>query len=282
MGRAADYVALAKPRLNLLVVATTAAGYYLGAAEVALSTLFHTVVGTALVAGGASAFNQVLERDTDTLMRRTRLRPLPDGRLSAPAASLFAATLSLLGLAELAAGSGTLAAAVALVTLASYVLVYTPLKRRSSLATLVGGVPGALPPMIGWAAARGELSAEAWVLFAIVFLWQMPHFLAIAWLCQEDYAKARLMMLPVLEPDGRSTAQQAVLYSAVLVPVSILPVVLNLSGGVYAAGAVLLGAGFLALSLRFAFHRSRGTAARLFVGSITYLPLLWGLMLWDH
>jgi len=280
--RWADFVQLTKPRLNFLVVASTLAGYYLGADGFHPALLFHTVVGTALVAGGAAAFNQVFERDTDALMRRTRMRPLPDRRMQVATATWFAAALSLAGLAQLAWGANLLAAVIALATLLSYALIYTPLKSRTAYATLVGGVPGALPPMIGWAAASGTLTIEAWVLFAIVFLWQMPHFLAIAWLFQEDYARAGLPMLPVVEPDGRSTAQQVVLYAAVLVPVSLLPTIVGLSGRVYLAGAAILGIGFLALGIRFALHRNRINAKRLFLGSITYLPLLWGLMLGNH
>jgi len=183
---------------------------------------------------------------------------------------------------QLAAGATTLAAGVALATLGSYVLVYTPMKRRSPMATLVGGIPGALPPVIGWTAASGELTAGAWVLFAIVFLWQMPHFLAIAWLCRDDYARAGLKMLPVVEPDGRSTAQQTVLYAAVLVPVSLLPAVVGLAATLYFAGALVLGLAFFALAVRFAARRDRSTALRLFLGSIVYLPLLWGILLLDH
>ena len=280
--RSADFVALTKPRLNFLVVASTLAGYYLGADGFRPALLFHTVVGTALVAGGAAAFNQVFERDTDALMRRTRMRPLPNGRMRPATATWFATALSLTGLVQLAWGANVLASAIALATLASYALIYTPLKSRTAFATLVGGVPGALPPMIGWAAASGTLTIEAWILFAIVFLWQMPHFLAIAWLFQEDYARAGLPMLPVVEPDGRSTAQQVVLYAAVLVPVSLLPTIVGLSGRVYLAGAAVLGVGFLALGIRFALKRNRVNAKRLFLGSITYLPLLWGLMLGNH
>jgi len=280
--RSADFVALTKPRLNFLVVASTLAGYYLGADGLHPALLFHTVVGTALVAGGAAAFNQVFERDTDALMRRTRMRPLPDRRMPVATATWFAAALSLAGLLQLAWGANLLAAVIALATLLSYALIYTPLKSRTAFATLVGGVPGALPPMIGWAAASGTLTIEAWVLFAIVFLWQMPHFLAIAWLFQEDYARAGLPMLPVVEPDGRSTAQQVVLYAAVLVPVSLLPTIVGLSGRIYLVGAAVLGIGFLALGIRFALQRNRVNAKRLFLGSITYLPLLWGLMLGNH
>ncbi len=277
--RAADFLELTKPRLNLLVVLTTLAGYYLGADGFDLALLAATVVGTALVAGGAAAFNEILERDTDGLMRRTRKRPLPDGRMMVSTAVWFAVALSICGLALLAAGANMLAAGVAAATLLSYALIYTPLKAKTSLSTLVGGVPGALPPMIGWAAATGTLSIEAWVLFAIVFLWQMPHFLAIAWLCREDYARAGLPMLPVVEPDGRSTAQQVVLYASVLVPVSLAPTLVGLAGRVYFGGALALGLAFLALALQFARARSNGNARRLFLGSITYLPLLWGLML---
>ncbi len=281
-GRLADFVALTKPRLNMLVVATTVAGYYLGSDTLQPLVLLHTVIGTALVAGSAAAFNEIFERDTDALMRRTLTRPLPAGRLGVGAATWFAITLGIVGLLELSVGANALAAGVACVTLVSYAAVYTPLKRRTSLATLIGGIPGGLPPMIGWAAANGSLSAGAWALFAIVFLWQMPHFLAIAWLCRGDYARAGLPMLPVVEPDGRSTSQQVVLYAAVLLPVSLAPTLIGLAGRVYFAGALALGAGFLALGLRFAMRRDNQAARRLFLGSISYLPLLLGLMLGNH
>lgn len=280
--RASDFLALTKPRVNLLVVATTLAGYYLGASRFDASVLASTVAGTGLVAGGAAAFNQVYERRTDGLMARTSGRPLPGGRVAASTAAWFALALSLAGLALLAAGANALAAGVAAVTLLSYALVYTPLKSRTSLATLVGGVPGALPPMIGWAAAQNALSREAWILFAIVFLWQMPHFLAIAWLYREDYARAGLPMLPVVEPDGRSTAQQVVLYASVLVPVSLAPTLVGIAGRAYFAGALALGIIFLVFGARFAWRRSVTNARRLFLASIAYLPLLWGLMLASH
>ncbi|MBI2835415.1 MAG: protoheme IX farnesyltransferase [Acidobacteria bacterium] len=278
--RAADFVALAKPRLNTLVVATTMAGFYLGAGEnIDFVKLVNTVIGTALVAGGAAAFNQVEERDLDALMQRTRTRPLPDGRLQPAEASCFAAALAMAGLLQLAVGTGALASLVALATVSTYALIYTPLKRRTSFATVVGAVPGALPPVIGWAAARGELGGGALALFGIVFLWQLPHFLAIAWMYREDYARARLPLLPVIDPDGGSTARQVVLYAAALVPVSLAPAALGLAGQAYLTGAVLLGAGFLLLALRFAIARSTSTARQLFFGSITYLPLLWALMI---
>ena len=281
-GKAADFLALTKPRLNLLVVATTMAGYYLGADHFNLVLLLNTIVGTGLVAGGAAAFNEILERETDGLMRRTRTRPLPGGRMSVSTATWFAIALSAAGLAELALAANLLTAAVAAATLVSYALVYTPLKSRTSLSTLIGGIPGGLPPMIGWAAARGALTLEAWVLFAIVFLWQMPHFLAIAWLCREDYARAGLPMLPVVEPDGRSTGLQALLYASVLLPVSLAPTLIGLAGRVYFVGAAGLGVLFLALAIQFARQKTNQAARRLFFGSITYLPLLWALMLGNH
>ncbi len=278
--RTNDFVALAKPRLNLLVVASALAGYAMAGGD--LSNAFvtvSTVVGVALVAGGASAFNQVMERVPDSLMRRTRLRPLPDGRLQPIESLVFATALALAGLALLGEVVNLLSAAVALATLLTYAVVYTPLKRRSSFATVVGAIPGALPPVIGWAAARGELSQGAWVLFAIVFLWQLPHFLAIAWIYREDYARAGFLMLPVIEPDGRSTARQAVLYCAALVPVSLAPTLLGMTSVSYFAAALALGILFFLLTLRFARTRAVPDARRLFFGSIIYLPLLWILMI---
>jgi len=278
-GQAGDYVTLAKPRLNLLVVATTLAGYYMASPHArGWPLLLHTLVGTALVASGASAFNQLLEIESDGLMRRTRARPLPSGRILPERAKAFAVALSILGLVELALAVNLLAAAVALATLLTYTVFYTPLKKRTSLATVIGGIPGALPPMIGWAAVRGNLSIEAWILFGIVFLWQMPHFLAIAWMYREDYKRAGFPLLPIVEPDGASTGRQAVLYAAALLPVSLAPTAAAMAGTMYLAGAAVLGLAFLALAVQFARHRTAADARRLFFGSITYLPLLWILM----
>ena len=278
-GQAGDYVTLAKPRLNMLVVATTLAGYYMAAPRgLGWALLLHTLAGTALVASGASAFNQLLEIESDGLMRRTRARPLPSGRIAPGRAKAFAIVLSIAGLAQLALAVNLLAAAVALATLLTYTVFYTPLKKRTSLATVVGGVPGALPPMIGWAAVRDNLSLEAWILFGIVFLWQMPHFLAIAWMYREDYKRAGFPLLPIVEPDGGSTGRQAVIYAAALLPVSLAPAAAGLTGNVYLAGAALMGLGFLALAARFARFRAAADARRLFFGSIVYLPLLWILM----
>lgn len=281
--RAADFFALTKPRLNLLVLITTLGGLYLGApAGVAPALLFHTLIGTALVAGGASALNQVWERDTDGLMRRTRLRPVPDGRLEAREGTRFGLLLTAIGLAQLWAGVNAASALVAAVTLASYVLLYTPLKRRTWLSTLVGAVPGALPPVIGWAAATGRVDLTGMTLFAIVFFWQIPHFLAIAWLYREDYARAGLPLLPVVEPDGRSTGRQALIYAAALVPISVTPALAGLAGSFYVGVALVLGIALVALSVHFARGRSTVAARRLFFASIIYLPLLWAVLVADR
>jgi heme o synthase len=278
-GRVGDYVALAKPRLNVLVVATAGVGYYLGSLTVLDPVRFATtVIGTALVAAGASALNQVYERRVDSLMERTRLRPLPDGRIQPAEASVFGLVLSTLGLLLLAFGVNLLSSFVALATLVIYVGIYTPLKQRTSFATVVGAVPGALPPVIGWAGATGAITHEAWLLFGIVFLWQMPHFLAIAWLYREDYAAAGFPMLPVIEPDGRSTARQVTAYGAALVPVSLAPAMVGLTTPTYFVGALVLGLAFLGLALRFAWRRPQTDARWLFLGSIIYLPLIWTFM----
>jgi heme o synthase len=280
--RALDFVALGKPRLNFLVVVSALAGYVMGASEGSgMLRLVGMLVGTGLVAGGASAFNQVYERDVDALMRRTRLRPLPDGRVQPAEALAFAAAVSATGLLILAATANLLSAAVAFATLLTYVVVYTPLKRRTSLATVIGAIPGALPPVIGWAAARGSLSREAWTLFGIVFLWQLPHFLAIAWMFRDDYGRAGFPLLPVVEPDGRSTGRQALLYAAALIPLSLVPTLMGLAGEVYFAAALVLGLAFLALTVRFARTRTVRDARRLFFSSIIYLPLIWILMIAD-
>jgi len=273
-------VSLAKPRLNLLVVASTLAGYAIAGGEtLGVWRVAGLLLGTGLVAGGASAFNQVMERDLDALMRRTRTRPLPDQRLQPIEGLLFGAVATLVGLLMIVASANVLAAAVAFATLFSYVAVYTPLKRRSSFGTVIGAIPGALPPIIGWAAAEGALPPQAWTLFGIMFLWQLPHFLAIAWMYREDYARAGFPMLPVLEPDGRSTGRQAVLYAAALLPLSLAPTLMHMAGELYFAGALVLGVAFLALTARFAQTRSTREARQVFFGSIVYLPLLWILMI---
>ena len=281
--RAGDYVTLTKPRLTFLVLLTVAAAYSLGAPpDATLLDLGHTLLGTFLVAGGAAALNQVWERATDRLMRRTAQRPMADERLSVAAGTTFGIILTVLGAAELAYFVNPLAAVVALLTTVSYVFFYTPLKLRTSLSTLAGALPGALPAVIGWAAATNSVSIEAWVLFGIVFMWQMPHFLAIAWIYRDEYARAGMPLLPVIEPDGRSTGRQAVLYTAVLIPFSMLPAGVGLASAWYLVGAITLGAILMVLSLEFSSKRTVDTARRLFFGSILYLPILWALLVADH
>jgi len=281
--RLTDFVALAKPRLNMLVVVSAVAGYVMASGDTRdVWRLVCMIVGTGFVAGGASAFNQIIERGPDALMLRTRLRPMPDGRLPARDAWIFGIVLNVAGLVILALGANLLSAAVAFLTMASYAVVYTPLKRYSSFSTVIGAIPGALPPVIGWTAALDELSQGAWVLFGIVFLWQLPHFLAIAWIYREDYARAGFPMLPVIEPDGGSTARQAVVYALALLPVSLAPTLVGMTGPIYFAGALVLTLVFIALSLKFAATRSIPDARRLFFGSIIYLPLLWMLMIADR
>jgi protoheme IX farnesyltransferase len=281
--RGPDLLALTKPRLNFLVLLTTLACYLLGAeAGAGLALLIHTLIGTALVAGGASAINQVWERSTDALMRRTRERPVPGGRLQPRDAWAFGMLLSIAGLIELALFVNVLTSGVALLTLATYVVFYTPLKTLTTLSTIVGAVPGALPALIGWTAATDTMSIEGWILFAIVFFWQMPHFLAIAWLYRHDYAQAGIRLLPVVEPDGRSTGRQAAVYTAALLPVSLAPSLVNLASPYYMMIALALGAVFMVLSLEFAFTRTQDSARRLFYGSILYLPLLWAFLVGDH
>jgi protoheme IX farnesyltransferase len=281
--RAGDFVTLTKPRLNFLVLLTTAAAYSLGAGpDSTLAAFAHTLAGTFLVAGGASALNQVWERDTDRLMRRTRMRPLADLRLQPSAGIIFGLLLIVAGGAELGYFLNLLAAGVALFTAASYVLFYTPLKTRTSLSTIVGALPGALPAVIGWAAATNTLSIEGWVLFGIVFMWQMPHFLAIAWMYRDEYARAGMPLLPVIQPDGRSTGRQAVIYTAALIPLSMMPTGVGLASPSYMVGAFTLGAVLMVLSLEFSARRTIPAARRLFFGSILYLPILWALLVFDH
>jgi protoheme IX farnesyltransferase len=278
--RLADWITLAKIRVNALVVATTAGGYFMGApGEVDLIRLVITCVGTAMVAGGAAAFNQVSERDTDALMERTKRRPVAEQRMSPREGRIVAAVLSVAGLAILGTVVSMLAMWVALATLFTYVLCYTPLKRHTSFATVVGAVPGALPPMIGWAASRGSIDEVAgWSLFFIMFVWQLPHFLAIAWIYREDYGRAGLPMLPVIDLTGAMTGRQSVLWAATLLPISVIPTVVNLADQTYGIGVLILGFVQFALTIRFAWSRTKTNARIVFYASIIYLPLLWMLM----
>jgi protoheme IX farnesyltransferase len=283
--RLADYLELAKPRVAVLVLFTVGAGVLLASIgrDFSFLVLLHTVLGTALVAAGASALNQWLESDSDALMRRTENRPLPSGRLQAVEVFVFGLALGLGGVLYLAlALSHILAALIAAVTFVLYVAVYTPLKRRTPLNTLIGAVPGALPPLIGWCAVRGDLTREAGVLFLILFLWQVPHFLAIAWMYRAEYARAGLCMLPVVDRDGRRTGQNMILYCLALLAVSLQPVLLGEASLLYLVGAVLLGLTFLATALGFRRWRTHCQARRVLRASLLYLPGLLALLLLDR
>ena len=278
-----DYVDLTKPRLNLLVVVTSAGGFYLASNGTRpLLTMVAASIGTALVACGAAVLNQVLERDTDALMERTRMRPLPSSRVTPGDATIFGNVLAGAGLALLYSAANLLAVLLALATILIYLLIYTPMKRRSPLATFVGAVPGALPALIGWTAAAGRPSAGGWALFAIVFLWQIPHFMAIAWMFRDDYRRAGFPMLAVIDPTGSRAGREALVWTAALLPVSVSPTFVGISGTAYAWFAGVLGAALLSLAIRFSSTRSDASARALFFGSITYLPLLWAAMMLDR
>jgi protoheme IX farnesyltransferase len=281
--RAATYISLTKPRLVVLVLVTVAVGFLIGARDgdrpTALLSLAATLVGTALVAGGAGALNQWIERERDARMRRTANRALPSGRLAPSEAAICGGLLVAAGTAVLLAGANLLAATVALVTFVLYVFVYTPLKPITSLNTVIGAIPGALPPVIGWGAATGRLGVEAWVLFLIVFLWQFPHFLAIAWIYRDDYERAGFRMLTAGDSGGTLTGCQAVSYALALLPVGLLPATLGLAGPVYFAGALLLGLLYVLEAARFWFEASDHRARRLLRASFVYLPAVLGLLL---
>lgn len=282
-GRLSDFSEMTKPGITLMVALTAGLGFLLAGGETfSFALLVYTLLGTALVSGGASVLNHVLERDTDALMRRTAERPLPAGRMDPDAALLFGVALAVAGLLELYFTVNPLTALLGTVALAGYVFVYTPLKRVSSLATIIGAVPGAIPPMMGWSAVRGELDPAAWVLFGLLFFWQMPHFLAIAWLCREDYAQGGFPMLTVNDPEGVRTARQTVLWGAALVPVSLLPSVLGLMGGLYFAGALALGLAYLGFCIAFARVRTTPSARALMFASILYFPAVLLVMLLDR
>jgi len=287
-----DYIELTKPRITWLILMSTGIGYFYGLPAAAnwweflksipLLSLLHTVIGTGLIASGTAALNQWYERDADRKMRRTAMRPLPTGKMSARNAMLFGIALSIAGFLELWLAVNLLSAIIGAFTLTSYLFVYTPMKQRTWWSTTVGAFPGAMPPMIGFAAAAGKITAESWVLFAILFLWQFPHFYAIAWMYKDDYARAGIRMLPVVEPDGRSTARQIVLYGLALIPVSLAPSLLGMTGRLYLAGALLLGLWFLYSGVRVAIDRTALRARAVLIVSVLYLPLIYGLMLIDR
>lgn len=280
--RVCDYVELTKPNVTTLILMSTAVGFYLGSVHTpSILLLVHTLLGTALVASGTAALNEFWERDIDAKMLRTRDRPLPAGRMLPWKALCFGIALSVIGVLYLAWLTNFLASLLAALTLCSYLFLYTPLKKRTPLCTMVGAFPGAIPPLLGWVAARGEITSAACILYLMLFLWQFPHFLAIAWMYREDYARGGIAMLPVVEPNGKSTGRQIVIFSAALLPVSLLPSLLGLTGPVYLFGALILGIAFLFFGARAAKAKSMMQARRLLQASVVYLPLLYGLMLID-
>jgi heme o synthase len=281
-GTLSDYWSLTKPEINLLIAITTGAGFWMGTSasmtHFPWASLFHTLVGTLLVATGAAVLNQLIEMRFDAQMRRTSRRPIASGRIEPWRALCFGVRLSVIGVAYLVFTTSALAAVLAALTLLSYLFLYTPAKRMTPLCTLIGAVPGAAPPLIGCVAASGRITADAWLLFAIVFLWQFPHFMAIAWMYREDYARAGYLVLPAGEWKNRFVAGQSLLPALVLFVVALVPGIHGASGSMYLAGAVLLGGVFLYCSARFAFRRSTGSARQLLLASVLYLPVLFALL----
>jgi heme o synthase len=281
-GRAAVFADLVKARLTTLVLLTTLVGFYVGwRGPMDFVLMFHVLAGTALVAAGASALNQYLEREYDARMRRTRNRPLPSGRLQPLPVMIFGGVSATAGLIYLALAVNPITSVIGAATFVSYLFIYTPLKRVTWLNTAVGAVPGAMPPLMGWTAARGEWSGEGWALFAILAFWQLPHFLAIAWIYRDEYAKAGFKMLPVVDPDGRRTGQQAVSHTLALLAVSLSPFYFKMAGALYLVAAVVLGAAYLVCAVRFSRQLTLTRARWLFLASIVYLPLLLLAMVWD-
>jgi heme o synthase len=280
--RASAYVALTKPDVSFLVLITTAAGYYMGArGPIAWLHMIHVIFGTMLIAAGTPALNHYIERDSDRYMRRTASRPLPSGTLQPRSALAFGVLLSVAGAADLLVTAGPLASGLGVATCLSYLLAYTPLKKRTVWATFIGAFPGAIPPMIGWAAASGSLDRGAWLLFAILFLWQFPHFHAIAWMYREDYARAGILMLPVVDKQGTRTFRQIILTAATLVAVSLLPALIGLAGVLYFFGALVISTALVQVCLWAASTKSNVRAKWLMHATVLHIPLLLGLMVYD-
>jgi protoheme IX farnesyltransferase len=275
---ARDYLELSKSRIVMMVLITTAAGYLFAAPHVYWMLLLNTLLGTALVAAGTNALNQYVERDHDAKMRRTRLRPLPDGRIAPRAALLFSVAISIAGTLYLGLAVNWLTAALGAFTLISYIFIYTPLKRVSTICTLIGAIPGAIPPLMGWTAATGVLGTGGWIIFAILFFWQLPHFMAISWMYRDDYARGGFAMLAVRDGDGRTTARHAVFYSFALLTVSVLPPLFGLSTFIYLAGAILAGGALTFASFAFLGERTPIRARRLFMASNIYLIVMMALL----
>jgi protoheme IX farnesyltransferase len=277
-GISRDYLELSKARIAMMVLITTAAGYFFAAPHAGWALLLNTLVGTALVAAGTNALNQYLEREYDAKMLRTRLRPLPDGRISPRAALSFSIAVALIGTVYLGVAVNWLTAALGAFTLITYIFVYTPLKRVSTICTLIGAIPGAIPPLMGWTAATGHLGAGGWIIFAILFFWQLPHFMAISWMYRDDYARGGFAMLAVRDQDGLATAAHAVYYSFALFIVSALPSFFGLATYVYLAGAIAAGAALTFVSFAFLANRTPRSARRLFMASNIYLIVMMALL----
>lgn len=281
--RLSDYWELTKPGVTFMVIISTLGGFYLGAnSPLNFALLFHTLLGSWLVAGGTNALNQLIERDIDATMKRTQKRPLPDGRLSVAEVRIFAISISVFGIAYLLVAVNLLTGALAALTLTSYVFVYTPLKRKTTLSTVIGAVPGALPALGGWTAVRGDLSPEGWILFSILFFWQLPHFLAIALIYREDYARGGFKVLPVMDKTGTATGFHIIVNCLALLSVSLLPTLVGLTGTVYFVGALVLGIVFLISGVRVAVQKSTRCARQLLHASIIYLPILFTLIFIDR
>ncbi|NIR47126.1 protoheme IX farnesyltransferase [candidate division KSB1 bacterium] len=278
----ADYWELTKPGVTFMVIISTLGGFYLATqGSLDFLLLFNTLLGTWLVAGGTNALNQLIEHENDARMKRTRKRPLPAGRLQSGPVILFSLAISILGILHLSLSVNSLTGLLAALTLGSYIFIYTPLKRKNPLSTIVGAVPGALPAMGGWVAVRGAIDVESWVLFAILFFWQLPHFLAIAWIYREDYARGGFPVLPVLDRDGAQTSLHIVFTCLALLSVSLLPTLMGLTGTVYFLGALILGLAFLISGVRVALLKTNRYAKQLLHASIIYLPVLMALMFID-
>jgi protoheme IX farnesyltransferase len=266
-----DYLELSKSRIVLMVLITTASGYLFAAKQVDALLLLHALVGTALVAAGTNALNQYVEREHDAKMNRTRTRPLPAGRIAPRSALVFSSLIAIIGTVYLGVMVNWLTAGLGAFTLTSYIFVYTPLKRISTVCTIIGAVPGAIPPLMGWTAATNELTLGGWIVFGILFFWQLPHFMAISWLYREDYARGGFVMTSTIDAHGRSVARQAVFYTLALLPVSFAPTLLGMNGIVYLTGAVLAGGALLAATIRFFFERDTKNARSVFMISNLYL-----------
>lgn len=281
-GRAKDYVELTKPRITWLILMSTAIGFYFGhQGDWNLWPIVHVLIGTGLIASGTATLNQWYEREADKKMRRTQGRPIPSGRVEPARAFWFGLALEVIGTIELWWGVNALTSLLGVATILLYLCAYTPLKQKTWWSTTVGAIPGAMPPLIGYAAAANRLTPDAWVLYAILFLWQFPHFYAIAWMYREDYSRAGIQMLPVVEPDGTSTSRQILIYAALLIPISLMPSWLGMTGSLYFVGALAMGLMFLYSGIRVAVDRTKVRARRVLLASVIYLPVLYGLMVLD-